>query len=201
MSASGTVAASIAVASLAGLSRRRAVETAHLAELFGQGGLGGVASILGGGVELRRRPGVPPWGQVEHRAWTRGTLFLVRAGPAIASPRILGSRSWLARIMRASDGLDDLLRRPSADGLLGLSEQFTDRLHLGSPSFRRTVRALRRTGSWAAQAMFGNALFVVPRTAAARERILETLAERDLPALEARVAHGGARRLAASVGE
>lgn len=196
MSAAGTLAASLATASLLGLPRSRAIETAHLAELFGRGGLGGVAAILGGGLDLRRSPGVPPFGVVRHFPWGPQPVFVTRVGPPILSPRILGDPAWLARIDRASEGLDSLLARPSKQEFLRLSEQFTDRLRLGPPSFLRTARALRRTGCWVAQAMFGSALFIVPRNPAARSAVVRALTSRGLAALEVRVRSQGARRLA-----
>ncbi len=195
MSAAGTLATSLAVASLLNVRRSRAIETAHLAELFGRGGLGGVPAILGGGLEVRRRPGVPPFGEVWHLPWDPAPLFLVRVGPPIPSPRILGDPRWLGRIERASEGLEGLMRQPSRDGFLELSERFTDRLELGSLAFHRTVRALRRTGNWVAQAMFGNTLFVVPRSAHAREGLLQWLTNHGVAAVETNVGRHGARRL------
>ena len=198
MSAAGTLAATLAVASLLGRSRARAIETAHLAELFGQGGLGGVSSILGGGIELRKKPGIPPFGQTLHRRWDLGPFFLIRVGPRIPSPRILGSRRWLQRIEEASEGLSGWGTVPSAHRFLELSEAFTDRLRLGSKEFLRTLVGVRRTGCWAIQAMFGNVLMAVPKAPAGRTRLLRALEQWDLPAAETGAGVRGAGLLGSS---
>ena len=195
MSAAGTLAAALAAASVLGAPRSRAVESSHLADLLGRGGLGGVAAILGGGLEVRRRAGVPPFGDAVHLRWNAGTLFLVRVGRAIPSPRILGDARWLERIERAAGGLDRLLAHPAIGAFLDLSEEFTDHLRLAPPPFDRTVRSLRSTGSRVAQAMFGRTLFVVAPSARARRRLLRALIDRRLPAVEVGVGRAGARLL------
>jgi hypothetical protein len=116
-------------------------------------------------------------------------------GPPIHSPRILSSPHWLARIERASEGLEDLLRHPTRDAFLELSERFTDRLGLGSPALYRMIGVLRRTDSWVAQAMFGNTFLVVPRSARARARMLAWLTDHAVAAIEVNVGRQGARRL------
>lgn len=195
MSAAGTLAACLATGGVLPLSRDRLVQTAHLADLLGRGGLGGVSAILGGGLEVRRQAGVPPFGEVLHRPWSLGPILLVRAGAPVPSPTILGSPRWLTRIERASEGLEGLVARPTPEGFLRLSERFTDRLRLGPPSLTRAIRALRRTGCHVAQAMFGTTLFVVPVDGRSRAGALELLTSRRLPAVEVEVARRGARRL------
>ncbi|HLM70061.1 MAG TPA: pantothenate kinase, partial [Thermoplasmata archaeon] len=103
MSAAGALATALALASISGTPRSQAVQVAHLADLFGGGGLGGVAAILGGGLEVRRQPGVPPYGQVVHRAF-RSALLVGVVGPTIPSPSVLRSRAALRRITKASHG-------------------------------------------------------------------------------------------------
>lgn len=195
MSAAGALAACLAAASPLDRSRTRAIHAAHLADLNGRGGLGGVSAILGGGLELRRSPGVPPYGVVVHRRWRGPPVFLVRVGRPIPSPRILGSSRWRTRIERASEGLDEVLRSGDAEEFLALAERFTDRLKLGPRAFQRTLTSFRRQDCWAAQAMFGNTVFVVPRTPEARSRLVRGLLRGGWEAVEARVGRVGAHRL------
>jgi len=192
MSAAGATATALAISALAGTPRSGAVATAHLADLFGGGGLGGVAAILGGGLELRRSPGIPPWGRVEHRP-VRAPLFVAVAGGPMPSPRLLFDSRVLAQLERAAIGLDDLLRHPSLPRFLDASERFTDRVGIAPPTVTAVLRGLRRRGAWAAQAMFGRSLFAAPRTEGARQEIVRWLLERRIPAVELRPARSGAR--------
>lgn len=191
MSAAGALATALAVSALAGRDRLRAVQTAHLADLFGGGGLGGVAAILGGGLEVRTRAGVPPFGAVLHRRF-RPPLIVGVVGRPIPSPAVLGSSRALARISRASRGWEELSRRPTGERFFRVSERFTDRAGLLSPVVARTVRELRRRGAWACQAMFGQSFFALPRTADARSSCLEELRRIGGNAVEIHAAQRGA---------
>ena len=195
LSAAGATATALAVAAVGGRSRAVAIQTAHLADLFGGGGLGGVAAIVGGGgLEFRVRPGIPPWGAVEHRALA-GPILVGVVGRPIPSPRILRGRAALGRLARAAGDLPELLRRPSAAAFFRASADFTDRAGLTSPALERVLRALRNRGADAAQAMFGRAFFARPTDARSRAAVLGWLQEAHLPVLELRAAASGARLL------
>jgi pantoate kinase len=171
MSAAGALATALAVAEVLGIERPHAVEVAHLADLFGGGGLGGVAAILGGGFELRTEPGVPPYGAVTHRPF-RHRVVLVEAGPPMPTSTRLADDALLERLgVAGREALAELLRRPTAARLLELSEGFTDSAGIGSAGTRRWISALRADGAWAGQAMFGRCVWAVPRSRAALARI------------------------------
>lgn len=196
-SAAGALATALAVGSLAGRTRREAVRVAHLADLFGGGGLGGVSSILGGGLEVRTRAGIPPWGEVLHRPFPSALLIGV-VGRPIPSPTVLRSAEALGRIVRASRGWEELGRRPTPERLLRWSERFTDRAGLSPRPVTRVVRALRGRGAWAAQAMFGGSFFALPRSARAREGCVDWLRSAGLRAVELHAARAGARLVASA---
>lgn len=200
MSAAGSLAASLALAGLFRLSDQRAVEAAHLAELFGGGGLGGVAAILGGGLELRSRPGIPPRGRVVHRPFDRPVLVGVVGGP-IPSPRQLARPRFLADVARVGEPiLRALGSAPVPARLLDGSERFTDELGRAPLRLRHVLRGLRRRGFWAAQAMFGRSFFAVPRRPAAVAIGLGFLARGSVAVRPLRAAPDGARRLAGEPG-
>jgi len=191
-SAAGALATALAVGALAGRSRAEAVAVAHLSDLFGGGGLGGVSSILGGGLEVRLRPGIPPIGKAVHRPFPPSLLIGV-VGKPIPSPEVLRDPRALRRISQASAGWERLRDHPTVGQFLRVSERFTDRAGLSSPTIIRAVRSLRRCGAWAGQAMFGESFFAVPRSSSARTKCLEWLREEDLPAVELHAAGSGAR--------
>jgi pantoate kinase len=153
-----------------------------------------VAAILGGGLEVRTRPGIPPWGRVIRRPFNSSLLVGV-VGAAIPSPRILSNPRAVQQLGKAAEGLDRLGSRPSVESFFELSERFTDRAGLAPASVRAVVRALRRRGTWAAQAMFGRSFFALPRTPTARRAVVSWLQRARLPVVEVRASHLGARIL------
>jgi len=195
MSAAGALATALAVGALARRRKSHAVQVAHLADLFGGGGLGGVSAILGGGLEVRTRAGVPPWGRVLHRPFAPKLLVGI-VGRPIPSPTVLRDPAALRRIARASRGWEAMADNPAPEPLLRWSERFTDRAGLASRPVVRVVRALRRHGAWASQAMFGQAFFALPRSTGGREACVEWLRRAGLPAVELGAARGGARVVA-----
>lgn len=196
-SAAGATATGLAVARVVGRSRGEAIEASHLADLFGGGGLGGVAAILGGGLEVRTNPGIPPWGRIVHRSFP-GSVWVGVVGDPILTPRILSNPRVLERLQKAAGGLDRLGSHPSVELFFELSERFTDRAGIAPPSLRSVIRALRRRGAWAAQAMFGRSFFALPRSPAARRAVVDWLERQGIRGVEVRAARTGARILLSS---
>ncbi|MCI4336415.1 MAG: hypothetical protein L3K17_04360 [Thermoplasmata archaeon] len=193
MSSAGATATALAVGPIFRASRQRCWETAHLADLFGGGGLGGVSAIRGGGWERRVRPGVPPWGRVVHAPF-RHSIFLAVLGRPLPSPRLLASARGLARLTRsAAAGVEELSRAPTAETLLDVSERFTDGAGLAPPGLRRVIDRLRTANAWAGQAMFGRSVWAVPRDSSARAGLVAALEQLGVRALELRAATHGAR--------
>jgi pantoate kinase len=195
MSAAGALATALAVARATGESEVKAREVAHLADLYGHGGLGGVSAILGGGLELREGPGIPPWGRVRHVP-SQGTVLLIVAGRAMPSPALLTDSGFLERVqLAAAPGLARLRRHSSLRTFLEESEQFTDLLQLGPPTILRRVHQLRNPEARVAQAMFGRSLFAVTTGPLARKRLVQRLGRLSLRAVEVPIARSGARFL------
>ncbi len=195
MSAAGALATARAIGQLATVDPPRCVAVAHLADLFGRGGLGGVAAILGGGVELRERPGIPPWGSIA-RAEGRAPLLVATVGPPVPSPDVLGRTRTLERIERAYRRVASDLDRPDLARFWTAAERFTDRVGLAPRSVRDAVRAVRRRGGRAAQAMFGRSLVAALPTGGRRAEVVAWLERRPtIRAVEIGVARSGARLL------
>jgi pantoate kinase len=192
MSAAGALATALAVGNLSERPRLQSVGVAHLADLFGGGGLGGVAAILGGGLEVRTRAGVPPFGRVLHRPF-RPALLVGVVGRPIPSPSVLWDPKAIRRISRAAEGWEELGTHPSTERFFRRSERFTDLAGLASPAVTRAVTALRRRGAFSAQAMFGQSFFAWPKSPVARAACLEWLRREGVPTVEMRASATGAR--------
>lgn len=142
MSAAGALATALAVSKALGSLRAPAIEVAHLADLFGGGGLGGVSAILGGGLEVRTTPGLPPAGRIRRSRFPH-PVFVAVAGKPLPSPRLLHNPRFLQHVeSAAADGLASLDRRSNARDFLAASEQFTDRLALAPAGLRRHILSL-----------------------------------------------------------
>lgn len=192
MSAAGALATALSVGELTGASPARRVEVAHLADLFGGGGLGGVAAILDGGWELRRAPGLPPRGRVQHRP-DRTPVLVGVVGPPIPTPTLLRTRRFRARLDAAAAAAGaDALRVPSPRALAEASERFTDALGLATPALHRLLGRLRHLGVPCAQAMFGNAFFATLPRRRHRTEAIELLEGAGLRAIEVLPASRGA---------
>lgn len=193
-SAAGTLATSLAVADLLGLPRRKAVEVAHLAELFGGGGLGGVAAILGGGLEVRTRPGVPPFGRVVHRAGS-GVVILGTVADPIRSPDLLHDSAGLRRFRVGERWFDELASHPGWPAFWEATERFTDAVGLAPPRLRAVIRGARRRGARAGQAMFGGSFLALPPGGNAGRDLRRWLGGRGIPYREVAIGrHGACRR-------
>lgn len=200
-SAAGALATALAVARLLDLPRARAIEVAHLADLFGGGGLGGVAAILGGGLEVRERPGIPPRGRIRHLPFPRPVLLGVTGRP-IPSPRLLTDAVFLDRVRAASAGaLDRLGARPTPAAFLAEAERFTDEMGFAPAPLARLIRGLRSDGARAAQAMFGHSFFAVPRGPASRRAVLRRLSRAGVRTVELGASPMGARVVAETARE
>ncbi|EQD31594.1 pantothenate kinase [mine drainage metagenome] len=196
MSAAGAAATALAVSAALGRPRVRAIEIAHLGDLFGGGGLGGVAAILGGGLEFRRTPGIPPFGNSLRMPWSPSVFVGVVGHPLPSPPRLRNAR-FLQRARTSARGLDALLEHPDPVRFFLASERFTDQMGVASVRLRRILRELRADGAWAFQAMFGESFLAAPRSLVARERVIRSLRARGIRAVEVRVPTLGARRLSA----
>lgn len=201
MSAAGAVATGLAVGEVVGAPPAKSWEVAHLADLTGGGGLGGVSAIGGGGWERRYSPGLPPWGRVVHRPFGR-TIFLATIGRALPSPTLLRDRPRVARFRTsAAEALASLPAHPTDSRLLTAFERFTDAVGLAPPPVARAIDRLRASGAWAGQAMFGQSVWAIPRTGAARPLILDALVALRVHAVELRAARTGAGRRRGAAGQ
>lgn len=189
-SAAGALSVALAVGELLDVPRQHAIETAHLADLFGGGGLGGVSAILGGGLEVRVRPGIPPFGRVVHRRFPP-PVFVGVTGEALPSAPLLRDRSTLSRICSAARDLPKFVSAPTPSGFWELSERFTDRAGLAPRDLEVVIRGLRRRGARAAQAMFGRTFFASFPTSR-RQEIARWLIARGVRGVEVRAAARGA---------
>ncbi len=123
-------------------------------------GLGDVVASSFGGVEIRREPGLPPWGVLEHIPGCYDVVVCV-IGKRMETKKILSDVKKVREI--ESFGrycLKKLLEKPSIEQLLSLGLEFTKKSHLASDQVLEAIEAVNRVGM-ASMCMLGNSVFAV----------------------------------------
>lgn len=167
MSGAGALGACLAAAQAAGLALpcSAIVTAAHRAEVECRTGLGDVAAQAVGGVELRREPGVPPYGWVDKLPVpSRQEVVLAIVGPPIETKRVLASPAKRRAINAAGERAVEASRsRPTLENLILTSYRFAKESHLMSARVAKAVEAARPHGR-ASMSMLGNSVFAVGET-------------------------------------
>lgn len=163
MSAAGALSSTLAMANLLRFPRDQAVKAAHYAEVQSRTGLGDVVASSFGGIEIRREPGLPPWGMLEHIPGSYDVVLCV-IGKKIETKRILSDATKVNEI--ASYGrycTKKLLENPSLEHLFLLAQEFTRKIGLADTRVLQAIDAANRYGM-ASQCMLGNAVFAIGDT-------------------------------------
>lgn len=164
MSAAGSLSASFALCSLLGISQEKAFEAAHLAEVCNHTGLGDIAGIQAGGVEIRLEPGLLPFGRAERIEATSDVVLAVIGAP-IKTQDILTDpvkRKMISAAGKRCVGEFDAGR--SLEQLFALGVEFVEDAELISKEALEALIVADSRGM-AAQAMLGNSLFCIGDTA------------------------------------
>jgi len=160
MSAAGSLSACLAVAKLCGLSEPDALRASHFAEVRLGTGLGDVISSFFGGFEIRKSPGLPPWGVIEHIP-EKYDLVLCVIGKKINTKKILSDKQRISKVVEYGKFCTKkILEKPSVENLFYLSELFTNKTGLGSRPVVDAINAANNFGM-SSMCMLGNSLFAI----------------------------------------
>jgi pantoate kinase len=163
MSAGGALSATLAAADLLHLSRDSALKAAHYAEVQLRTGLGDVVASSFGGIEIRREPGLPPWGMLEHIPGSYDIVVCV-IGKKIETKKVLSNAMKLEEIaVLGRYCTKKLLEKPSVEHLFSLAWEFTKKSGLADGYVLEAVEAANRCGM-ASMCMLGNSVFACGNT-------------------------------------
>jgi pantoate kinase len=160
MSGGGALSATLATAGLLHLSRESAIRAAHYAEVQLRTGLGDVIASSFGGIEIRREPGLLPWGVVEHIPGNYDVVVCV-IGKKMETKKILSDTKKVDEL--ASYGrycTKKLLEAPSVEHLFSLAWEFTKKSGLANERILEAIEAANRYGM-ASMCMLGNSVFAL----------------------------------------
>jgi pantoate kinase len=163
MSAAGALSSALAVADILHLPREQAIKAAHYAEVQMRTGLGDVIASSFGGIEMRRRAGLPPWGMLEHIPGEYPMVVCI-IGKKIETTTILSDPQSVDRI--ANYGrycTKKLLEKPSLEHLFSLGLRFTQKIGIADKDVLRAINAANTHGM-ASMCMLGNSIFATGNT-------------------------------------
>ena len=160
MSAAGALSASIALADIIGESREKAFQAAHIAEIVKGGGLGDVSALHRGGITIRKRPGLPPIGEVIRIDGEPEVVLCVVGRRMLTKSILTNPQKRRAINSSGSQKVDLLLKRPSIHKLLDLSAEFTIESGLATRNIIAAMNAASRLGA-ASMSMLGNSVFAL----------------------------------------
>jgi len=163
MSAGGALSSALALADLLNLPRDNAVKAAHYAEVQLRTGLGDVIASSFGGIEIRRKAGLPPWGMLEHIPGIYDMVLCV-IGKEIETKKVLSDAARLGEIaLYGRYCTKKLLEKPSVEHLFSLAWEFTRKIGLADEKVLQAIEAANQYGM-ASMCMLGNSVFAMGYT-------------------------------------
>lgn len=164
MSAAGALSTTLALAKAVGLTRTDAVHAAHEAEVTLRTGLGDVVAATQGGLEMRKKPGLPPYGAVDIIPFD-GEFVLAVVGGELQTRGVLSNpKMRLAVNAAAEKHLGTLFDSPSIENFFRLSKAFARDSGLLTPILREAITSVEEAHGWATMSMLGNSIFAVGPT-------------------------------------
>jgi pantoate kinase len=163
MSAAGALSASLAVANLFHIPRENAVKAAHYAEVQLRTGLGDVVGSNFGGIEIRRKAGLPPWGMQEHIPGNFDMVLCI-IGKEINTHKILSDNTQLHNISYYGRYCTKkLVENPSIKQLFSLGWKFTKKIAIADKLVLKAIEAANQHGQ-ASMCMLGNSVYATGDT-------------------------------------
>ncbi len=158
MSAAGALSATYALAQALKIPREDALKSAHCAEIKLNTGLGDILAACFGGIEIRRQPGLPPWGVIEHIPGDYDIVLCV-IGRKINTRKILTNKEHMESIISYGRYCTKkILEKPTIEELFNLSYLFTQKTKLASKKIHAAIDTARKHGL-ASMCMLGNSIF------------------------------------------
>jgi pantoate kinase len=163
MSAACALSATYALSKIVNLSLSDAMKAAHFAEVQLKTGLGDVMASSFGGIEIRKSPGIPPWGIIEHIPG-KCDLVLCIIGKKLDTKKILEDPQKAIKVVDCGKYCTKkILEGPSIENLFSLSQIFTKKTGLADNRVLEAIDASSKFGI-ASMCMLGNSIFAFGKT-------------------------------------
>ncbi|OYT58981.1 hypothetical protein B6U81_06905 [Thermoplasmatales archaeon ex4484_30] len=170
MSAAGTLATTLAIASLFSMPRQDAIKAAHIAEIKCSTGLGDVVTSAKGGIEIRVEEGME--GKIKNIEG-EGELVLAVIGEKINTREILQNKEISQRIKRVGrECMKEILANSTLENFFMLSKKFAEETGLMKGKIKDAVETASKHGM-ASMCMLGNSVFAMGDT----DELVKTLSK------------------------
>jgi pantoate kinase len=187
MSAAGALSSSLALVQLLDKPHLKAVEAAHRAEVIHHTGLGDVCSSALGGFEIRKKPGIQPYGDIQKISEKHSILLAVFPGE-MSTKSILTNDRYIQQISNiGSFCTDKVIESPSIELIMKYSYYFTEKSGLAPKNILHVLDKIR-VEHRASMCMLGHSIFVLDYN----EKVKQLLLEESM-IIETRVDNKGAR--------
>jgi len=158
MSAAGALSSSLALSELLGLGEDAAYEAAHIAEVQCGTGLGDIAALRTGGMEMRVKEGLPPKGEVV-RLDGSFDMVLARLGPNIDTSTVINDPKKSDKLNKAAkEAVERFSEDRDVHNLFRQSIRFMNESGLQTESVKKALDGIgsENVGS---MCMVGNSVF------------------------------------------
>jgi pantoate kinase len=164
MSGAGALSACLSLVELIeNISTEDAIRAAHFAEVQSRKGLGDVIASCFGGIEIRKEPGLPPWGVIEHIPG-QFEIVLCVIGKKIDTKKVLINQSLVNQISEYGRlYTKKILEKPSIENFFKLSKEFTFKTNIADENIKNAIVEIENYGL-ASMCMLGNSIFAVGKT-------------------------------------
>jgi pantoate kinase len=163
MSGAGALSMGMALCKAMNVNISDAMKVAHFAEVQLRTGLGDVMASCFGGMEIRKTPGLPPWGIIEHIP-AQFEIVLCIIGKKLDTKKILTDPRKNNKIVDYGKYCTKkILENPSVENFFYLSQVFTNKTGLANKGLLESIDAASKFGM-ASMCMLGNSVFAMGRT-------------------------------------
>ena len=163
MSAAGALSTTLAAAKILGLSNIDAIKASHFAEIKLNTGLGDVLASSFGGLEIRKTPGLPPWGLIEHIPF-KSDIVLCVIGKKVDTQKILTDEKKMKNVIEYGRYCTKkILEKPSIENFFYLSQIFTNKTGFANKKIIDAINTANNFGK-ASMCMLGNSIFALGNT-------------------------------------
>jgi len=136
-------------------------KAAHIAEVKNRTGLGDVAGMICGGIDIRKHAGIPPVGSIDRIPCRNEIISWISFG-AISTRSVISDDMKKKSINKAGRlRLKELIKKPTLDNFFRQSRAFAKEIDMISPQVRDAIEAVEAAGGIASQAMLGNTVFAI----------------------------------------
>ncbi len=154
-----------------GLTRIKAAQIAHIAEVACKTGLGSVIAETYGGIEIRVKAGAPGVGEIQTLPFSEEYVVLSLPFGPLSTAKYLTNEGDRRRINELGGELTAaLLRQPSISNLMIFSRQFSRHMKLLTERVEKIILEADKAGIICSTAIFGENVFSIVH----RDQLRET---------------------------